>query len=287
MRRGTERIFSDGISGRLLSFFFGFFVNNIHDKAVRGVVPKYRFPRDVWEERCNAAVRKIPKYFYRKYKFTQPKSVYFKLARKYGVFIFGLFIMATGIALSIRADMGITPISSLPYVVSLGVPLTVGMLTILLHAGFLVIEFLLMPREFAALQLLQLGAAVVFGVFIDLVSLGLVWLVPVSYPEQLLIVVLSCVLLGIGICFEVAPNVLMMASEGMITAAVRRFHVEFGTVKIVLDVSLVVLSIVLSLAMFSTVHGIREGTVIAAVLVGICVKLCKLPVYAVARRMIG
>ncbi|MCZ0863365.1 MAG: DUF6198 family protein [Methanocorpusculum sp.] len=201
--------------------------------------------------------------------------------------MFGLFIMATGIALSIRADMGITPISSLPYVVSLGVPLTVGMLTILLHAGFLVIEFLLMPREFEAIQLLQLGAAVVFGVFIDLVLAGLVWLVPGSYPEQVLLVVASCVLLGIGICFEVAPNVLMMASEGMLTAAVRRFHVEFGTVKVLLDVGLVVLSVVLSLVMFSTVYGVREGTVIAAVLVGICVKLFKLPVYAIARRFIG
>ncbi len=195
--------------------------------------------------------------------------------------------MATGIALSIRADMGITPISSLPYVVSLGVPLTVGMLTILLHAGFLAIEVLLMPREFEALQLLQLGAAGVFGVFIDLVLAGLAWLVPGSYPEQLLLVVASCVLLGIGICFEVAPNVLMMASEGMLTAAVRRFHVEFGTVKVLLDVSLVVLSVVLSLVMFSTVYGVREGTVIAAVLVGICVKLFKLPVYAITRKLIG
>lgn len=194
--------------------------------------------------------------------------------------------MAAGIALSIRADMGITPISSLPYVVSLGVPLTVGMLTILLHAGFLGIEYLLMRREFEVIQLLQLAAAVVFGVFIDLILAGLSWLVPASYPEQLLLVVISCVLLGIGICFEVAPNVLMMASEGMITAAVRRCRVEFGTVKVLLDVSLVVLSIVLSLAMFGTVYGIREGTVIAAVLVGICVKLFKMPVYAVAMRII-
>ena len=144
-----------------------------------------------------------------------------------------------------------------------------------------------MPREFEALQLLQLGAAVVFGVFIDLVLAGLAWLVPGSYPEQLLLVVASCVLLGIGICFEVAPNVLMMASEGMLTAAVRRFHVEFGTVKVLLDVSLVVLSVVLSLVMFSTMYGVREGTVIAAVLVGICVKLFKLPVYAITRKLIG
>lgn len=105
-------------------------------------------------------------------------------------------------------------------------------------------------------------------------------------PGQWLLLVASCVLLGIGICFEVAPNVLMMASEGMITAAVRRFRVEFGTGKVVVDVTLVVTSILLSLLMFSTIYGIREGTIVSAVLVGICVKVFKLPVYAVTQRII-
>ena len=228
----------------------------------------------------------ISKYSSCEYVFTQPKEVYFKLARRYCVFVFGLFLMALGIALSIRADMGITPISSLPYVVSLGVPLTVGMLTILLHAGFLLIEFFLMRREFEGVQLLQLAAAVVFGACIDVTLVLTEWLVPGNYAEQWLLLVVSCVLLGIGICFEVAPNVLMMASEGRITAAVRRFHAEFGTVKIVVDVGLVVSSIVLSLLMFSTVYGVREGTVAAAVLVGVCVKIFKMPVYAAAARVI-
>lgn len=194
--------------------------------------------------------------------------------------------MALGISLSIRANMGISPISSLPYVVSLGVPLTVGILTIFLHAGFLSVEYLLMRREFTIMHLLQLGAAVVFGVFIDGTLAITTWLIPGSYPGQWALLVASCVLLGIGICFEVAPNVLMMASEGMITAAVRRFRVEFGTVKIMVDATFVITSILLSLLMFSTIYGIREGTIVSAVLVGVCVKVFKLPVYAMTQRMI-
>ncbi|MDV0443567.1 YczE/YyaS/YitT family protein [Methanorbis rubei] len=202
------------------------------------------------------------------------------------MFVAGLFVMALGISLSIKANMGITPISSLPYVISLGVPLTVGMLTILLHACFLLIEYLLMRKEFELIQLLQLVAAMIFGVFIDLTLWGFTWLVPVSYVEQLLLVVISCVLLAIGICFEVAPNVLVMASEGMLTAFSRRFKVEFGTVKIGLDVTLVILSVVVSMLMFSTVYGVREGTLIAAVLVGVCIKLVKMPVYAMVEKFI-
>lgn len=194
--------------------------------------------------------------------------------------------MAFGIALSIRANMGITPISSLPYVVSLWVPMTVGMLTILLHAGFLLVEYLVQPREFEMLNLLQLLAGVVFGLFIDLSLAATTWLVPGSYGAQWVLLVFSCILLGIGIGFEVAPNVLMMASEGMLIAIVRRFHVEFGTVKIALDISLVVISLVLSLLVFSTVYGIREGTIAAAILVGVSAKVFKLPVYAVTERFI-
>lgn len=49
------------------------------------------------------------------------------------ILVLGLIVMAFGVALSIRADLGTSPISSLPYVVSLFTPLTVGTATIAMH----------------------------------------------------------------------------------------------------------------------------------------------------------
>ena len=52
--------------------------------------------------------------------------------RRYVSFIFILFIIAFGTSLSIRANLGSSPISAPPYVLSLipGIPLTMGAIVI-------------------------------------------------------------------------------------------------------------------------------------------------------------
>ena len=75
----------------------------------------------------------------------------------------GLCIMAFGVAFSIRADLGTSPISSVPYVVSLISPITVGTATIVMHMIFILLQILLLRRQFAILQLLQLPAALFVG----------------------------------------------------------------------------------------------------------------------------
>lgn len=62
--------------------------------------------------------------------------------------------MAFGVAFSIRADLGTSPISSVPYVISLIAPVTVGTATIAMHAVFVLLQILLLRRQFALLQLL-------------------------------------------------------------------------------------------------------------------------------------
>ena len=90
-----------------------------------------------------------------------------KLLIRYLIFVSGLFLMSIGIALSVQADMGISPISSLPYVLSLGMPISLGLLTIILHTGFLAGEIIILKREFYPLSLLQIPVTIVFGMFIE------------------------------------------------------------------------------------------------------------------------
>ena len=57
--------------------------------------------------------------------------------------IFGLLIMAYGVALSIKAGLGTSPISSLPYTLSQLTPLTVGTATIAMHCALILLQILL------------------------------------------------------------------------------------------------------------------------------------------------
>ena len=85
--------------------------------------------------------------------------------RRYGLLGLGLLITAFGIAFSIQAGLGTSPISSLPYVVSLLTPLSVGTATICLHGVLILLQLLILRRRYDPVQLLpwSLGTSPTWG----------------------------------------------------------------------------------------------------------------------------
>lgn len=89
------------------------------------------------------------------------------IAKRYLLLFAGLSIMAFGVAFSIKASLGTSPISSVPYVVSLFAPLTVGTATIVMHCVFILLQILILRRNYHPIQLMQLPVAVFFGYLTD------------------------------------------------------------------------------------------------------------------------
>ena len=87
--------------------------------------------------------------------------------KRYLLLCAGLAIMAFGVAFSIKASLGTSPISSVPYVVSLFAPLTVGTATIVMHCVFILLQILILRRQYHPIQLMQLPVAVLFGYLTD------------------------------------------------------------------------------------------------------------------------
>jgi len=182
--------------------------------------------------------------------------------------------MAFGIALSIKADLGTTPISSLPYVLSLGVPLSMGAITVIMHVCLIAMQIVLLRRNYQPIQLLQLLVALIFGVFTDVT----IYLVNASQPathfsEQWALCLVGILLVAFGVFLEVRARLIYLAGEGACLAISRVFRLEFGKVKVGFDCSLVVLAVLSGWGLFGRVQGVREGTVISAILVGILVRL--------------
>ena len=181
--------------------------------------------------------------------------------------------MAFGVSLSTRADLGTSPISCPPYVLSLVMPFSMGDITIAMHILFILIQILLLRRNYDPVQLLQLAAAFVFGYFTDLTLALTDKITAVSYPQQWIMCLISCVLVAIGVEFEVRAGVIMLAGEGTMTAIASVFHVAFAKVKVAFDSSMVIIACIISLAVLGNIKGVREGTVAAALLVGLMVKI--------------
>lgn len=186
--------------------------------------------------------------------------------------VFGLFLVAMGVALSVRAGLGISPVSSVPYVLSLLTPLTVGTATVVMHCTFILLQILLLGRDYEPIQLLQLPVALMFGTLTD-VSLWLVKGVCCSfYWQRLLLTIAGSLLIGIGVSLEIAARVMTMAAEGLILAVCRRTKMNFGDMKVIFDIGLVAMACGLSLAFGAGIQGVREGTLLSALLVGVTAK---------------
>ncbi len=192
---------------------------------------------------------------------------------RYLVLAAGLWILALGVAVSTKADLGVSPISCLPYVLSKACPWTMGELTAAMHMVFILVQLALLRRKTPWNVLLQIPIAFVFGYFTDL-TLELVAPIPVSsYARAMALCLISCLLIAIGVYLEFKANVAVLAGEGMSMAFVKTFGWEFGSVKIGFDCSLVVVSCLSCLFVLGEWTGVREGTFIAAVLVGMAVRM--------------
>lgn len=192
--------------------------------------------------------------------------------RRYLLFVVSLFVNAFGIAFITKALLGTSPITSVTYVLSMFTPYTIGQWTIMLNLLFVVLELFLMTRDDLKsdlrMFLLQIPISFCFGTFIDFSMMILFWLEPSSYAAQLIDLLIGCTILALGIALEVKANAAMMSGEYFVKAITRRFKGDFGYVKLGFDITLLVLAGVLSLVFMSGIYGVREGTVVSALIVG-------------------
>lgn len=193
--------------------------------------------------------------------------------KRYGLFLIGLFINALGVSLITKASLGTSPISSIPYVLSLHISLTLGEFTILFSVLLILLQLLILRGNFHLENILQIPVSVAFGYFIDLTMGLLTWIDPQSYTVKLAILLVGCVVLGFGVHLEVVADVVMLPGEAFVRAIVQTWHVNFGTTKMVFDTSMTVIAGGLSFLFFGGLNGVREGTILAALLVGFFAKL--------------
>lgn len=206
-----------------------------------------------------------------KKKFRKEDEIMRKINHPFLRFIFlclGLSIMAFGVAFSIKADLGISPISTVPYVTSLISGLSVGTTTIIMNFLFVLIQIGILRRQYDWFQLLQFPAAIVFGTMIDVAEYLLQGITVSNYLEEWLFCIIGIVLIALGISVEVMANLVTTAGEGIVLAICKVAPVKFGNMKMGFDITLVCISVVLSLVFLGGVEGVREGTLAAMIFVG-------------------
>lgn len=197
------------------------------------------------------------------------------MAKKVIVYLIGLFLMAFGVSASVWSDLGVSPIDTIPYVVSQIFKTDLGICTTIVFAVYIFLQFLLLGKRFPPKNILQIIVATVQGSFISLTTRFFEGYMPkcTNYGMQLFFLLVSMAFLGFGIFLYIETEIISMPAEGVAQALEIRTGKTMSTMKICFDWFVVLVSFILSVCFLKEVRGIREGTLIAAFGVGLFIKL--------------
>jgi len=201
-----------------------------------------------------------------------------RFAARIGVYILGLFVLAFGVVFAINSDLGISPVNALPFAASLVSGIGLGICVAVFFSTCIVLQIVLLRREFKWINLTQIIFSFIFGYFVDIAvfvkgdfTLALVaghFGIP-GYAGQLVMLAISLVLIATGLAMYMEAKLINLPPEALVLAIAGKIpNGAFHWVKIVVDSILVALAIALTLAFTGGIYGIREGTVISAILIG-------------------
>lgn len=197
-----------------------------------------------------------------------------ELAKRYALFIVGLFFAGVEIAFTKRGELGVSPISSVANVMSIKFSsITMGTWLIIWNCVLILGQIVILKKDFKLYQLMQVPISFLFGYFTDF-GMRIASFIPVSnYFSRLLMLFGGIVILGFGISLSVIADVILNSGEAIVKAIADKTGFQFGNVKIAFDIGCVTAAVIMSLVFFDMkIVGAREGTFISALLTGFTVK---------------
>ncbi len=176
---------------------------------------------------------------------------------------FGLLAMSLGLAASMHAGLGTTPISTIPYVYNKLFPhISVGLFTIILNLLFFSVHLLFAEKRIKPIIYLQIPMTLILGFNID-VALKLLahWTID-TYLMQLLLLIAAVLVFAFGVFLIVKSNTTMLPIEGFIMTISEKTERDFSAIKFSMELVFVAIALLSSVVLIKAPFGVREGTLL-------------------------
>ena len=201
------------------------------------------------------------------------------------IYCFALLLMAFGVALSVNSNLGVSPVNSLPYVVSQILNVQMGTCVTVIFCFYILLQVIILRKEFQIINLLQIVFSTVFGYFVDFAKMLVGDFALPTYFGQLAMLAASIVLIALGVLLYMDVQLVPMPMEGLSSTIAKKINKPFPTMKIVVDCLVVFIGVVLSLVFLGRLDGIREGTILTALAVGKCIAILKKPLSPMVKKI--
>lgn len=183
------------------------------------------------------------------------------------IYVIGIFFVSLGIVLCKKCGMGISPISSIPLVLSYATPLSFGILTLLFHFVNTALQMILSKKMRDVKMWLQIPLAFVFGWVIDWLN-GMIRLENPVLLLQIVMLIGSVFFTALGMVCMLDMNLIQNPPDGTVRQISILLGKDLGTVKIGYDLVCVISSVLLSIVFLERVEGFGLATIISAIFVG-------------------
>lgn len=183
------------------------------------------------------------------------------------IYIGGIVLLALGGVLAIKSNLGASPISSLPLSISKVSRISLGTAAAILFTIYVVIQILILKRDFKKIQLLQIVFAILFGQIMNFFN-SIITININNFYSRILICILSFFITAFGVVFTITANIVPVAPDGLAQVISKKAKIDFGKAKIYFDCTVVLLSVSILLFNSKGLEGLGIGTVLSALLVG-------------------
>lgn len=188
--------------------------------------------------------------------------------------ILAVILNALGVAFITTAGLGTVPATSIPNVLAITVPrFTIGEYLFVLSLIQIGIQIALLKKDFPVTQFSQLIPSVILSYFVDFFLLALSRLPVSNYGARLVVLLIGTVILAFSIALEVKVDLIYLPLDGMNKAIAEKTGKSFDLIKTLADCVMVGIAVVMILIARHGLYGVREGTIIAALVAGYIVKL--------------
>ncbi|MBO4861897.1 MAG: cytidylate kinase family protein [Firmicutes bacterium] len=197
------------------------------------------------------------------------------LIKRLIVFCIGQLILALGVVIAVKSALGASPTTGIPNVIyqillSKGnTSLGLGTITTAIYCVYILVQFLILRRDFKLHMLLEIAVSFIFGYFLSL-GQGILSFIPApeSYVMRLVYLIISIPIMALGIAVYVTPQISPAPAEGVTAAMSQKTGWPVPRCLLIFDVAIVAVAVALSLIFFHGLVGVREGTIICALTLG-------------------
>ena len=187
--------------------------------------------------------------------------------KRVGIYLIGMVTVSTGIVLCSLCGLGISPVSSWPYILADVVPLSFGTLTMIFHLVNISFQYILEKKLVNIRVFLQIPVAIVFGIIID--SLKMVITVDTSSIwNQMAALAFSVFFTALGMVLMINMNLVQNPPDGTVKDLGIVTGIEMGNMKLCYDFFMLVTSNIVGYLLLGDFRGLGVATVVSAIFVG-------------------